>query len=414
MSPERRTPTILELARALGSRVLAWARERAKVVAPRAAVALGLFFMLVLAFSGPEADREDRTLALPLVRVMRAEPETFRLTVKTFGTVAPRIESELVPEVSGALVWISPSLVSGGFFEKGEVLLRVDRSDYEVSLARAAANLARQESEHRRATKDLTRQRRLAVQNVASAAQLDDAINAEKVAAASLAEARASLSQAERDLERTEILAPYAGRVREESVDVGQFVSRGQPTARLYSIDVAEVRLPVADDELAFLDLPLLHWGEDNGGRPEVLLRARFAGAEHTWQGWVERTEGEIDAQSRRVNVIARVENPYAVESERPPLAVGLFVEAEIFGQLAEDAVVLPRVALRGPGRVYVIDEDDRLRFRDVVVLRTAGEQTILRSGLVAGERVCVSPIETAVDGMRVRVVGEPAPEADL
>ena len=414
MSPERRTPTILELAKDRGRRVLAWARERAKVVAPLAAVALGLFFMLVLALSGPEAEREDHTLALPLVRVMRAEPETFRLTVKTFGTVAPRIESELVPEVSGPVVWISPSMVSGGFFATGEPLFRVDRRDYEVSHARAAANLVRQESEHRRAVKDLTRQRRLAKQNVASTVQLDDAINAEKVAGAALAEARATLSQAERDLERTEILAPYAGRVREESVDVGQFVTRGQPTARLYSVDVAEVRLPVADDELAFLELPLLYRGEVNGDRPEVLLRARFAGADHTWRGWVERTEGEIDPQSRRVHVIARVENPYAVEAERPPLAVGLFVEAEIFGQLAEDAVVLPRVALRGPGRVYVIDEDDRLRFRDVEVLRTVGEQTILRSGLAAGERVCVSPIETAVDGMRVRVVGEPAVGADL
>ena len=414
MSDLRESPDQVAWARARLGRAAAYARENAKRVMPLAAVAVGLVIMLVLMLTGPAAERRDRDVALPFVRVIEAVPQTFPLVVRSYGTVAPRSQSDLVPEVSGPVIWVSAALVSGGFFTTDEPLLRIDPRDYEVGVARARAGLVRAESEHRRARKDLARRRGLAKQDFASTAQLDESIASETVTGALLDEARASLSQAERDLERTEIRAPYAGRVRDENVDVGQFVARGSPIARLYAVDRAEVRLPVADQELAFLDLPLLYGGEVNGGRPEVILRARFAGADHEWRGHVERTEGEIDEKTRRVHVIAIVEDPYATEGERPPLAVGLFVEADILGRVVEDAIVLPRRALRGPERVYVIDAEDRLRFRQIEVLRTTGDRAIVRSGLRAGELVCISPLETAVDGMRVRVVRDTRPETDL
>jgi RND family efflux transporter MFP subunit len=391
--------------------------RRAKRLLPFGVLGLGFLGAYALHATAPEVKTVATQAPAPLVRVASVRPEERELTVITHGTVAPRTESDLVPEVSGSVVWVSPALVSGGFFESGEPLLRIDQRDYEVALERARASLARARSEHNRAKKELARRKGLAERQVASASQLDDALNAERVTAAALREARAALEKAERDLERTEVTAPFAGRVRDERVDVGQFVNRGASIARLYAVDYAEVRLPIPDDELAYLELPLLYRGEigDDAGA-EVLLRARFAGGEHTWQGRIVRTEGEIDPKSRMVHVVARVDDPYrrTQDGMRPPLAVGLFVEAEIKGQRVQNVVVLPRAAMRGLDQVLVLDQDSRLRFRRVDVLRAGHDQVVIRPGLAPGEKVCVSPIETVIDGMRVREASaSPAPEEE-
>jgi len=385
-----------------------------RVIVPIVIALFGFGLAALLLATGPKVEPRAPDVVAPLVRVLDVAPENVRLRVSTYGTVVPRTESELVPEISGRVLWVSPALVSGGFFERGQPLLRVDSLDYDVALEQSRAGLARAESELSNAEKDYGRQLDLAQQRVASDAQRDDATNRLRVAEASLREARALLARAERDLARTEIVAPYDGRVRSEQVDVGQFVNRGSSIARIYAVDYAEVRLPIPDEELAYLDLPLVREGETLSEPAPVLLRAKFAGAFHEWQGEVVRTEGELDPRSRMVNVVARVKDPYAQPGGRPPLSVGLFVRAEILGPMADDVVVLPRSAMRGSGSVLVVDPDDRLRFRDVDVLRVAPDEVLLRGGLERGERVCVSPLDTAVEGMRVRV-GEPeAPVAPL
>ena len=383
-----------------------------RVVLPLAILALGVLgvvLMVALRSRVPLAPPEP---VAPLVRVQPVTKQPFRFVVEGHGTVVPRTESDLVTQVEGEAVYIAPAFVPGGFFAEGETLVRIDPADYEAALETARAGLARARSEFSRAKKERERQQRLANQSIASQARIDDAENAYAVAAANLREARARLDQAERDLERTEIRAPYDGRVREKRIDVGQFANRGTSLGRIYAVDYAEVRLPVPDRELSFLDLPL---GYQNGGRetgpgPRVDLHAEFAGRPHTWTGHVVRTEGEIDPRSRTVNVVARVEDPYGRTHEQDgvPLAVGLFVEAEIRGREVGDAVVLPRVALRGEGRVLVLDDESRLRFRDVEVLRVERERVVIGAGLEVGERVCVSPLPAAVDGMSVRVVDEP------
>jgi multidrug efflux pump subunit AcrA (membrane-fusion protein) len=178
------------------------------------------------------------------------------------------------------------------------------------------------------------------------------------------------------------------------------------------------------------MDLPMLYRGEtpEGGGAP-VRLHARFAGGEHTWTGRIVRTEGEIDARSRMVNVVARVEDPYgrsgisdagdgsppgSANDERPPLAVGLFVEAEIQGRRVENAVTLPRSALRGGDRVLVVDAENRMHFRDVVLLRSQREDVVIGGGLAAGEDVVVSPLSAVVDGMAVRVARDGPDETDV
>lgn len=391
---------------------------RPKLWVPLAILLAGGLGVALMVTTRPRVEARAPEISAPLVRVIAVSPGDVRFVVHTQGTVVPRTESDLVPQVSGIVTWISPSLASGGFFEAGETLVRIERADYEAAYESARATVARARSEHARARKERERQRRLAESSVASQARIDDAENAFSVSAAQLRESRAGLERAERELARTELFAPYTGRVRSESIDVGQFVNRGAPIAKLYAVDYAEVRLPIPDRELAYLDLPLTYRPTPTDGGPppgpEVSLRAEFAGRKHVWSGRIVRTEGEIDPKSRMVNAVARIEDPYGAEPAggRPPLAVGLFVQAEILGNLVEGAFALPRTALRDGARVLVVDDEDRLRFREVEVLRLERERVVIGGGLAPGERVCTSPLSAVVDGMLVRVVEANAAKA--
>lgn len=388
--------------------------ENAKWFFPTVILFAGFLVCSLLILTRGDPPRSERERVAPLHRVQQVHPETILLTVTTNGTVAPRTQSDLVPQVSGTVDWVSPSLVSGGFFEKDEVLLQIDPRDYEAALESSRANLARRESENSYAAKELKRHQRLAKQNVSSATQLDNAMNRNKIAEAEYRAAKADLARAERDLERTAVKAPFTGRVREEMLGVGQYVDRSKVIARLYSVDYAEIRLPIPDDQLAFLDLPLRDGIIPVDKQSDVRLTALFAGENHTWWGRIVRTEGEIDPKSRMVHVIAQVVDPYGRKllnpvgaTRRPPLAVGLFVTAEISGKEVSDVFVLPRSALRDNNRVALADVENRLQLREVEVLRTQYDSVIIQSGLKANERVIISDLDIIVEGMKIRAVSD-------
>jgi len=373
------------------------------LILPGLVVLLALFAAAGLMATAPELKPEAREPVAPTVRVVTVTPGSVELQVHSQGTVEPRTESTLIPEVSGRVEWVSPALVSGGVFDAGEELLRIESADYETALARARAGLAQAQAEEANARFEHERRLTLVDQRLVSRSDVEAAERRLKVAQAALESARGGLEQARRDLDRTTLAAPFAGVVRTESVDVGQFVNRGNPVATLYARDVVEVRLPLADASLAWLDLPLRMRGElAPEDAAEVVLSAEFAGREHHWQGHVVRTEGAIDPDSRMVHVVARVTDA------DPPIPVGLFVEADIRGRRVDDIISLPRSVLREGNRVLVVDDEDRLHYRTIEPLRLYRDRVLVRAGLRSGERVCVSPIQTVVEGKRVAPVAEP------
>ena len=381
-----------------------------RIFLPLIVIAVGAYAAFTMIQNRPASVTQQVEIPPPSVRVISVQPENIRMKVRAEGTVAPRTETELVPEVSGRVMMVSESLAAGGFFEEGEVLLEIDRREYELAAVRARAAVS--QAELRLATEQ--EEAAVARKEWESLGQGEPRPLVVRVpqiaeAKAMLASAEAAYEKAEYDLERTVVKAPFAGRVREKRVDVGQFVSRGSSVARLYSVDYAEVRLPIPDSDLEFVNLPLAYRGQRESARgPSVALMANFAGRRHRWQGRIVRTEGEIDPRTRMIQAIARVADPYGkARPGRPPLAVGMFVEAEIYGKSASNVFVLPRVVLRGADQVLVVDKDDRLRFRTVDILRTESDQVIIRSGLEAGERVANSVVEAAVDGMKVRILEE-------
>ena len=347
---ERKALTV----RAAARRWLGVAKRDPKLALPVAVLLVGALLAGGLIQARPSVATHRPPRPTPLVRVVRAQPESIHLTIRAQGSVAPRTESDLIAEVSGRITWVSPSLAAGEFVQAGDPLLRIDRRDYEVAVARAQAALTRAESQLALAERASSRRRNLAERGVASPAALDDAENSTRVAEANQLESLALLTQARNDLSRTEITAPFAGRVRAMHVGVGQFVNRGSPLARIYAVDYAEIRLPISDGEAALVDLPIGYRGDGSADdEPEVVLSAEFGGREHRWQGRIVRTEGELDPRTRMIHAIARVEDPYGRgdRPDRPPLAVGLFVEAEISGRRVDGVYALPRGALRGNDR---------------------------------------------------------------
>ena len=361
-----------------------------------------LFLAATLMATAPVLEPSSIEKLTTSVRVVDIQPESVQLKVNSQGSVMPSTESQLIPEVSGRVAWMSPNLVAGGYFNDQDILIRVDDTDYKTKLNRAKAALNRAEAEQQHNEFEYRRMLSLEKRSLVSRSQLENALRAFRVADATLQDAQATFQQAEQDIARTEITAPFAGLVRSENVDIGQFVSRGNPIATIYASDQVEVRLPIADRQLAYLNIPVNIRGEiPSEFQPEVKLTAQYAGQTLEWKGQIVRSEAEIDVSSRMVQLVARVES----NANSVPLSVGLFVSAEIEGLAAENVVVLPREALRNDNQVLVVDEEDRLRFRKIEPLRLYQNDLLVRAGLQAGERVCISPIQTAIEGMLVNPI---------
>ena len=385
-----------------------------QVVLPLAVLGGAGFAAYTMILTRPPVEIQAPVVTPPGVRVEEVTLRDVPLSVTSQGTVRPRTESQLVTEIAGRVTWVAPSFAEGGFFELGDVLVKVDPFDYQQvvvsarsQLAQARLRLAQEEAEAEVAAREweaLGRgdPRALTLRKP----QLEEA-------RASVAGAEANVERAKRDLERAEIVAPYAGRIRQKDVDIGQFIRVGDTVASIYAVDVAEVRLPLPDEQLAYLDLPLSYRGGSDQPQPRVTIRATFAGEAHEWQGRIVRTESEIDPVSRMVHAVAEVSDPYAPgpSQSRPPLAVGMYVEAEIAGRTARDVAVVPRAALRGRDRVLVVDAQDRLSFREIDILRATTDAIYVQRGLAEGDLVVVSPLDAPTEGMRVQLANA---DADL
>jgi RND family efflux transporter MFP subunit len=372
---------------------------------PVAALLVAFGIRSLLYATAPSAVTADPPTKLPWVDAQIVLPETLRLEVVAHGTVTPRTESDLVAEVRGRVVEVAETLEAGAFFSQGDELLRLDGREHAIALDRARAIVKLRESEARLADREAERRQKLAKRDAASASDLQQFESRADVAAASLDEAKAQLAQAQLDLDRTILRAPFDGRVRERHADVGQFVNPGAVLARIYAVDYAEVRLPVRMSELSYLDLPAR---KDASAPSPVILSAELGGRLFEWPAVLARSEGSIDPQTRMMHVVARVDDPQArANPGREALPAGLFVRARIQGREIAGAYRLPVLALHEGSHVYVVDDEGRLGRRDVEIVQLGRHEVVVDHGLSPGDRVVVSPLRLFTEGMRVRVTND-------
>jgi RND family efflux transporter MFP subunit len=376
-------------------------------------VSIAAVVVMVSVAKGKRPEQKEDTNTAVRVDVITAEVASLNFSVYSQGSVKPRTETALVAEVPGQIVSVSENFISGGFFRQGEVLLQIDPSDYETGLLRAQAILAarkaqlsEQKARSEQALKDWNN---LGRQGEPSELTLRIPQLAEARAAVQAAEAE--LQEAERDLQRTRIKVPYDGLVRSKLVDVGQYVAPGTPLGITFAIDKAEIRLPLSNNDLAYLDLPSAT-RLDRAHRVPVTLTADGAVTGGEWRAEIVRTEGVVDEASRVIYAVAEVVDPYGVlgVSQQAELKMGSFVRAEIQGLRADDVVVLPRAVLSADDTVLIANDERKLEIREVTVVRAEPRKVYISSGVEGGELVVTTSMDAPIPGTQLAVTGEEPP----
>ena len=376
-----------------------------RLSAPLLVIITGFLVVQGLVAAKPEPEKNDEEVRKISLYVDSVQSEQVVVAVKTQGEVRPKTEIDLIPQVSGRIVALSDSFSEGAEFAPNTVLLKIDDADYQVAVVRAQARVAEAQTalERELATAEIKEEEWR--DNPKGQDPTDFALNLTQVAQAKamLRSAKADLDKARLDLARTEIRVPFHGRVRERNVGIGQFVTAGMPMGRVFSIDVVEVRLPLTDTQLVELNLPLGFTAADNTEAPVVNFSATLGSREFSWEGQIVRIDASIDQDTRLIYATAEVNDPYGLAvSQGMPIAVGMFVNAEIEGVAEQMAYVMPRLALRNKDKVYVINDDNELEIRTVEVLSTSEDRVLVVSGVIAGDRVVTSPVPNAVNGMAV------------
>jgi len=379
-----------------------------RLIAPVLVLLAGLVIVQVLVAAKPEPEQTDETARPVSLYVDTVQSDVVSVSVRTQGEVRPKIEIDLVPQVSGRIVALSESFNEGAEFSPASLLLKIDDTDYRLAAIHAEARVAEAQT---------VLERELATARIKEEEWRDGkkdqeptpfALNLTQVAGAeaNLRSAQADLRKARLDLERTEIRVPFHGRVRERLVGIGQYVTAGTSMGRVFSIDTVEVRLPLTDSQLVELNLPLGYTADDSSDPLRVAFAALMGSREYRWQGRIVRVDAAVDSQTRLIYATAEVTDPYGEGATHGmPLAVGMFVSAELQAASEQTAYVMPRLALRNQDTVYVINDESRLEIRTVEVISTSEERVLVSGGVVPGERVVTSTLPNAVDGMEVEPI---------
>jgi len=386
--------------------------SKLKIILPVMVLLLGGAGAYALIATRPVLEPEKPSNNIPIVTVIEAKPETLRLNVHSQGIVKPRHELDLTAEVAGKITFLHPDFVAGGSFNKDELLVRLDSRNYEAAVVQARAQIA--EAKRLLATEQAQAEQARTEWHALGTGQPSALVMREPQLAearAKLTAAESALAQATNQRSRCELRAPFTGRFYSKAVALGQVIQTGEKLARLYATDVAEVRLPIALEQLAYLDIAL----NDVKQQPvEVTLTAKLAGTLQTWQARIVRTEGVIDESTGVLYLVAEVQQPRPARflkprrSDEAPLLNGLFVEADIQGKTLDNVFALPQQAINAAQQVLIVDNHQQLHSRHLEVLRTEANRVLIQNGLQTGERIITSGIDLPIEGMTVEVSANP------
>jgi RND family efflux transporter MFP subunit len=378
-----------------------------KIALPIAIVLSATTIAWILIVNKPQASQKPSEPPTLLVNSFVVEPEDVAISVTVSGTVEPHTETTLVSEVAGRIIEVSPTFLNGGFFNAGDVILRIDPRNHiaelkrtEAALVRARTQLAQEESlakyergdfEELKSTNPNVNTSDLSFRRTQLARAMADVVAAE-----------AQVIRASGDVDRAEIHMPYAGIERQKRAELGQFVNPGTPLAVVFAIDFAEVRLPLSTVQVKKLALPNFQVVGS-----EAVQVTISGDSNKVWRGEIVRTEGVLDARSRILYAIARVQDPYGFMSgeDVEPLRIGTFVDVSIPGKSLPNVFTLERHMLKPGNKVWIIDDESRIRARTVTLAYADAQHAYISTGLIAGDRICVTPIDNPLPGTLVRVV---------
>lgn len=388
-----------------------------QIIIPIVILAAGIAAMAIFFNMKKPPEQKDKVDKTPIVAVENISVAPMTLEVNSYGMVKPKYETELVAQVNGEIVELNDIFVRGGLVKKGQLLARIDPSDYHAALIDAQATMA---SARAALEKELA-QGQVAEREwkqITNTSPTELSLRKPQLAQelARVKAAQASVLRAERNLERTEIRAPYNAMIDSRHIGLGSFVGIGSKIGHVLGTAIAEIRLPVADNQLAFL---VKTESTKQGVDAKVKLLGTYAGKDTQWQAIIVRSEGVIDSKSRMSYLVAEINDPYllnsASDSNEVPLRFGSYVNAKIMGYDISQAALVPRYLVVN-GKVALLDNESKLHYAVIDIVRQQGSDVIVTHGLQEGDQLIVSALDYPVDGMKLAVASDTLPleETDL
>jgi len=379
-----------------------------KIIFPVTIIGVLLTVAMIIRANPPESQRRfTPPKQVMVVNAARVQLQDYPILLESYGSVQPRTQTTLTAQVSGQVVYVNPNIRDGGFFNKGDVLVSIDPRDYEANVRIAQAGLmdARQTLADASARSELAREDWSSLGNEGEPPELVLRLPQLEAARAGVISAEATLQKAELELERTRIIAPFAGRVLQQGADIGQVVSPNSEIATIYATDYVEVRLPIRNRDLKYISLPELYRDiEPAGSKVDAKIVSDLVGRT-VWDASLVRTEGAIDQSARQLHVIAQISDPFSKGVDgRPQLKIGQYVTAMMAGQTLEDVVVIPNSAIYQGSYIYVV-ENDVLQRRNVEITWQNDHDAVIRNGLSDGDILVTTTLGQVTSGVRVSAV---------
>jgi len=374
-----------------------------QIIIPIVILATGIAAMAVFSSMKKPPEEKVEVDNTPIVAVSDISVKPMTLEVNSYGMVTPKYETELIAQVNGEIVELSDTFLRGGFVKKNQLLARIDPNDYQAALIDAQASMATA----RAALEKEVAQGKVAEREwkqITDTSPTELSLRKPQLAQelARVKAAQASVLRAERNLERTEIRAPYDAMINSRNIGLGSFVGVGSKIGHVLATATAEIRLPVADNQLEFL--------AKQGVNAKVNLFGKYAGQETQWSATIKRNEGVIDNKSRMGYLVAELNDPYQLKNntaqEITPLRFGSYVNAKIVGNKIAQATMVPRHLVVN-GKVAILDSDSRLHYVVIDIVRQQGSNVVVANGLLEGDRLIVSALDYPVDGMKLALVGD-------
>lgn len=383
--------------------------RKKQIIIPIAILAVGI--VALIGFSSMKKPPEEKAEVdnTPIVAVERIVVAPMTLEVSSYGVVKPKYETTMIAQVNGEIVELNETFVRGGFVKKGQLLARIDPNDYHAALIDAQANMA----SARAALEKEIAQGKVAEREwkqITDTSPTELSLRKPQLAQelARVKSAQAAILRAERNLQRTEIRAPYDAMINSRAIGLGSFVGTGSEIGKLLGTAIAEVRLPVADNQLQFLVA--------QGQQAKVNLTNTYAGKKIQWQAEIARSEGVVDDKSRMSYLVAEIQDPYHLQSDnienRMPLRFGSYVEAKVLGISIANASVVPRYLVVND-RIAILDSESKLHYAEIDIVRQQGGNVVVSNGLLDGDKLIVSALDYPVDGMKLALATDKPKEKE-
>jgi RND family efflux transporter MFP subunit len=378
-------------------------------------VGVGIAGAVIFIMLKKPPERKEQDLQAPLVEVVQLHSKDIPMVVQGYGTVKPKVEVDIIPEVAGKVVYIHPELIVGGLIPADRTILRIDPRDYELAVRQAEAAVADAkvllETEQAEAEVARIEWKQLHPDTEPTSPLVLRQPQIRK-AKALLDSSEAQLATAQLRLERTNLSLSFDILITTESVDLGQYVVMGQPLAKGYGTGSVEIEVPLMDSELAWFDVfenSIFSNGSSNSAKgTPAEVKATFAGTEHTWGGFVVRTAGQVDKTSRMISVVVEVPKPFDAKNGRPPLLPGIFAEVLIQGNTLRNAIAVPRDAIHQGNQMWIVN-GNRLGVRALNIVRSDKNFAYVVSKDLDKAKVVMSSLDAAIDGMKVRTKADAA-----